>query len=138
MCYWRVSGCKQKDDLRRQAEYMRGRFPEAEIIRDVGSGVRRKDIKTVLERATDGDKLGAVSAHKDRLSRFGTDLVRRIIDIPYGKLVVLDKSDISPGQEPVQDLLTVLHVFSCRMHGLRGYKNKIGEAFSDKSAEKDI
>ncbi len=140
ICYCRVSGYKQKDDLQRQVEYMQGKFPEAEIVKDIGSGIsfRRKGLRTILERAINGDKLRVVSAHRDRLARFGFDLIKWIIEKSGGELVVQNESSLSPEQELVQDLLTILHVFSCRMHGLRSYKNRIDKAFSDKPAEKDI
>ncbi|GBC60110.1 DNA invertase [Desulfonema ishimotonii] len=134
VCYCRVSGYKQKDDLQRQVEYMRKKFPEAEIVKDIGSGIsfKRKGLRTILERAINGDKLRVVSAHGDRLARFGFDLIKWIIEKSDGELVVLNESELSPDQELTQDLLTILHVFSCRMHGLRSYKNQIGKAFSDR------
>lgn len=140
LCYCRVSSHKQRDDLERQVDHMRKRFPKAEIVKDIGSGLgfKRKGLEAILERAIDGDKPRVVSAHKDRLSRFGYDLIRWIVERSGGEVVVLDKSDLSPREELVQDLLTILHVFSCRMHGLRPYKNEIDKAFSDKSAEGDI
>ncbi len=140
VCYCRVSSYKQRDDLRRQVEYMQHKFPEAEIVKDIGSGLsfKRKGLKTLLERAINGDKFKVVSAHKDRLSRFGFELIRWIIENSGGELVVLNESDFSPEQEFTQDMLTVLHVFSCRMHGLRSYKDEIDKAFSPEKSESDI
>ena len=61
---------------------MQGKFPEAEIVKDIGSGIsfRRKGLRTILERAINGDKLRVVSAHRDRLARFGFDLIKWIIE----------------------------------------------------------
>jgi len=134
VCYCRVSSYKQKDDLQRQIEYMQNRFPEAKIIKDIGSGInfKRKGLKAILERAINGDKLRLVSAHKDRIARFGFDLIKWIIEKSDGELLVLNESDLSPEQELTQDLLTILHVFSCRMHGLRSYKNEISKTFANK------
>ena len=119
---------------------MQSKYPQAKIVKDIGSGIsfKRKGLKTILESAINGDKLEIVVAHRDRLCRFGFDLVQWIIGRSGGTVVVLKQTDLSPEQELTQDLLTILHVFSCRMHGLRSYKNKIAEAFADKGAKKNI
>lgn len=133
ICYCRVSSYKQKDDLQRQVEFMRAKYPEAEIVKDIGSGIsfKRKGLRAVLESALSGNSITLVSAHRDRLARFGFDLVRWIIERSGGKLVVLKESYLSPEQELTTDLLTILHVFSCQMHGLRNYKNEVAKALSD-------
>jgi predicted site-specific integrase-resolvase len=127
ICYCRVSSYKQKDDLERQVEFMRTRYPEHEIIRDIGSGLnfKRKGLKTLLESAIKGDVRQVVVAHKDRLSRFGNELIKWLIESHGGELLVLDEIKQSPEQELTRDLLTILHVFSCRLHGLRSYGNAI-------------
>jgi len=127
ICYCRVSSSKQKDDLARQVSYMRFNFPQAEIIQDVGSGLnfKRKGLKALLGRLLKGDKLTVVVAHKDRLARFGTDIIEYFITANGGELMVLNKSELSPQQELTQDLLAILTVFSCRMHGLRRYNKQI-------------
>lgn len=134
ICYCRVSSYKQKDDLARQVQFMRNRFPGAKIIKDIGSGInfKRKGLQTILERTMQGDRIRLISAHKDRLCRFGFDLIKWIIERNGGELLVLNKNDLSPEEELTQDLLTILHVFSCRMHGLRSYKDKIAKDFTDK------
>ncbi len=140
ICYCRVSSYKQKEDLQRQVEFMQERFPDCKIVKDIGSGInfKRKGLKAILESAINGNKLKVVVAHKDRLCRFGFDLVEWIIQRSAGEIVVLKRSDLSPERELTQDLLTILHGFSCRMHGLRNYKNKIAEAFSDKGTEDNL
>lgn len=139
VCYCRVSSYKQKDDLCRQVEFMRSKYPKSEIIKDIGSGInfKRKGLSAILERAMSGDKLEVVVAHKDRLARFGFELIRYIIERSGGKLVVLSQTVFSPEDELTKDLLSILHVFSCRMHGLRNYKKQVSEALSHKRTEKD-
>ena len=129
ICYCRVSSSKQKDDLQRQVGYMRERFPDAEIITDIGSGInyKRKGLKTILERAMQGDKLKIVVAYKDRLARFGTELIEYIINKNGGELLVLNRVDMSPERELSEDILQILHVFSCRINGMRKYGNQIKE-----------
>ena len=136
VCYSRVSSTKQRDDLERQVEYMRSIYPAAEVIRDIGSGInfKRKGLRTLLERLMQGDKLQVVIAHRDRLARFGIDLIQYLIEQNGGELVVLDQTEHIPQEELTQDLLAILHVFSCRMHGLRSYRDKIKE---DKSLSDD-
>ena len=129
ICYCRVSSAKQKDDLLRQAGFMEKKFPGSEVVKDVGSGInfKRRGLRAILERAMRGEQLKVVVAYKDRLARFGTDLIKWVIEQNGGELVVLNEVSLSPEQELAQDLLTVLHVFSCRMHGLRKYRDKIKE-----------
>ena len=129
VCYCRVSSHKQKDDLARQVVFMRERYPNADIIQDIGSGLnfKRKGLDTILQRLLQGDKFTLVVAHRDRLCRFGFELIQSLFEKNGGEIVVLDKSELSPQRELTEDLLAILHVFSCRMHGLRRYENKIKE-----------
>jgi predicted site-specific integrase-resolvase len=140
VCYCRVSSYKQKDDLERQVEFMQAKFPGARIVKDIGSGInfKRKGLNAILESSIDGAVLKVVVAHRDRLARFGVELIKNIIQHNGGELLVLSESDLSPEQELTKDLLTILHVFSCRVHGLRSYKNKISKAFAIESTEEDI
>lgn len=140
VCYCRVSSYKQKDDLQRQVEFMKSKYPEAKIIKDIGSGLnaKRKGIRSILESSMSGVKQTVIVAHRDRLGRFGFDLFKWIIERNGGELLVLDKTEHSPESELTSDLLSILHVFSCRMHGLRSYKAKIAKALSDKGTESDL
>jgi len=139
VCYCRVSSYKQKDDLVRQVNYMREQYPGAKIVKDIGSGLnfRRKGLKALLESSMHGAKQTVIVAHRDRLGRFGFDLLKWIIERTGGELVVLDKTEHSPEQELTKDLLSILHVFSCRLHGLRSYKAKVNQALSNNRTKKD-
>lgn len=140
ICYCRVSSHKQRDDLERQVEFLRNHYPHAEILKDIGSGLnfKRKNLKTILERAMRGTNITLVVAHRDRLARFGIDLIRQVIEQNGGKLVVLDETVLSPEQELVNDLLNIVHVFSARMHGLRSYKKQIHQIVTDLHAASSI
>ncbi len=129
VCYCRVSGKSQSDDLESQVEYMREKFPEAEIIKDYGSGIdfKRKGLRALLERILRGDKLKIIVAHRDRLARFGGEVIQFLVEQNGGEVVVLDKTVYSPEEELTADLLAILHVFSCRMYGLRRYRDQIKE-----------
>jgi putative resolvase len=137
VCYCRVSSAKQRDDLARQVGFMQERFPQAEVIQDCGSGLnfKRKGLRSILERAMRGDKLRVVVAHRDRLCRFGFDLVRFVIERHGGEVVVLDDTKASPDKELVDDLLSIVHVFSCRLNGRRNYKGKKKPADADPRTE---
>lgn len=127
--YCRVSGKGQADALASQVAYLQKHYPEAEIIKDYGSGInfKRKGLRTLLERILRGDKLRIVVAHRDRLARFGGEVIQFLVEQNGGEVVVLDQTVYSPEEELTADLLAILHVFSCRMYGLRRYLDQIKE-----------
>ena len=98
VCYCRVSSHKQTGDLQRQVAFMQQHYPDAEVITDVASGLnyRRKGLATILERLHQGDKLTVVVAYRDRLARFGTELIEQILQQNGGELLVLNQRDLSP------------------------------------------
>jgi len=135
ICYCRVSSHKQRDDLARQIAFMQEKYPQATIVKDIGSGLnfKRKGLEAILERAMRGDKLKVVVAHRDRLARFGYELIRFIIESNGGELVVLSEDSLSPTEELTKDLLNIIHVFSYRIHELKNYKKQISEALSNET-----
>ncbi|WP_445250242.1 IS607 family transposase [Microcoleus sp. OTE_8_concoct_300] len=129
VCYCRVSSPKQRDDLIRQIAFMRELYPTAEIIQDIGSGLnfKRKGLQALLVRFMRGDQLTVIVACRDRLCRFGFELFDFMAKQNGGEILVLDRCVDCPETELTADLLAILHVFSCRMHGLRSYSKKIKE-----------
>lgn len=129
ICYCRVSSTKQRDDLKRQVSFMQSQYPGAEVIQDIGSGLnfKRKGLRSLLVRLMQGDKLTIVVACRDRLCRFGFELFEFMAQQNGGSIVVLEQTVHCPETELTSDLLAILHVFSCRMHGLRSYSKKIKE-----------
>ena len=127
--YCRVSSRNQKDDLLSQIKYMRDKFPNHEVISDTGSGLnfKRKGFNSLLDYVLQGDVSEIVVAHKDRLCRFGFSFFESIATKNSCKIMVLDEIKLSPESELVQDLLSIIHVFSCRLYGLRRYSGKIKE-----------
>lgn len=127
VCYCRVFSAKQKDDLERQKSFMQERYPEHEIVIDIGSGLnfKRRGMRTLLESCVRGDVKEIVVAHRDRLARFGNELFEVVLSVHGGKLLVLEEQSLSPEDELTRDLLSIIHVFSCRLHGLRKYGSKI-------------
>ena len=116
VCYCRVSSAQQRGDLGRQVAQMRELYPDAEIVTDVAGGLnwQRKGLLSILERLHRGDKLDVVVAHRDRLARFGFELIEWLVVQNGGAVLVLNQSDASPESELTEDLLAILHTFSCR------------------------
>jgi putative resolvase len=125
--YARVSSYKQRADLQRQADYLQSLYPTAEVVTEIGSGLnyKRPKFKAVLERVMSGDVAQLVVGHKDRLARFGFDFFQWLCEQNNCKLVVQNNCDLSPEREMVEDILAIVHVFSCRLYGLRKYKTQI-------------
>jgi len=124
VCYCRVSSNGQKDDLQRQINYMQEKYPGWTIYADIGSGLnwKRKGLKTILRRCMQGD-LGKVAvAHKDRLARFGFELIEYVMAQCGVELLCEGESaHKSRETELVDDILSIVTVFSARIHGGRHY-----------------
>ncbi|NEO37075.1 MAG: IS607 family transposase [Moorea sp. SIOASIH] len=139
VAYARVSTHSQRDDLDRQAEFLRSKYPNAEIVTEVGSGLnfkRRKFLK-ILERIYSSDISAFVVAYPDRAVRFGFPLLEWLCQKGGVKLVVLHEGKLSPEQELVEDILSILHCFSARLYGLRKYQKQVTQAVQEKTSEPD-
>ena len=124
--YCRVSSSHQKPDLERQIECLHKIYPNYEIFKDVASGInfKRQGFLKLIERSIKGDFDEVVVAHKDRFSRFAFDFIKWLLQQYNVKLVVLNESNNkSSEQELAEDLLSIVHIFSCRQNGKRKYKN---------------
>ena len=126
ICYARVSTNNQKSQLETQKQCLSTNFPNVEIISDVGSGLnfKRKGLNTILERAISGESIKLILTYKDRLARFGFELIEYIIQRSGGQIVVLNKLETSPTEELTADLISIITSFSARIHGLRSHQNK--------------
>ena len=125
-----MSSQKQHDDLVRQVADMRERFPNADIVKDIGSGLnfRRKGLQALLRRLLQGDKFTLVVAHRDRLCRFGFELIEYMFEQNGGEVMVLDSADVSPQRELTEDLLAVLtRLLQVGCKDLRRYEKSIKE-----------
>ena len=126
ICYIRVSTVGQKDDLKRQKEYMVKRYPKYTIIEDIGSGINfnRKGLRKIIKLAIGGKINKVVVAYKDRLTRFGFELIEDIIkEYSNGEIKVENEKDIKePKEELVEDVLQILNVYTAKLNGLRKYR----------------
>lgn len=130
ICYARVSSRGQKSDLQNQISLLKTKYPDSEIIFDYGSGLNfhRKGLQKIMDFAHKGELQEVVVTYKDRLCRFGFELIEYILETQSNaKIVVLSNNSTSKESELATDLLSIITVFSARMHGLRKYKSQIKE-----------
>ena len=125
--YCRVSNHSQKDDLDTQVIELTRRAPEAEVIREIGSGLnfKRKKFTALMQRVADKEISQIVIGHKDRLCRFGFDFVEWFCNLNGCKITVLGKTELTQHQELMQDFMAIIHCFSSKLYFLRKYKEKI-------------
>jgi predicted site-specific integrase-resolvase len=138
ICYCRVSSSKQMDDLERQKNYFRSIYPDHQLVTDIGSGInwKRKGLQAILEQAMSGVISEIVVAHRDRLCRFAFELLESIFSRCQVKLVVLDAQEHqSSDSDLADDILSIIHIYSCRSMGKRRYQNKKDKDLSHCSSE---
>ena len=141
--YCRVSSHKQKDDLERQIEnvktYMYAKGYQFEIITDIGSGINynKKGLNQIIDMVTNSEVEKIVVLYKDRLIRFGYELIENLCNKFGTTIEIIDNTEKTDEQELVEDLVQIVTVFSCRLQGKRANKAKkmIKELIED---DKDI
>ena len=132
--YARVSTRNQKDDLQNQVEFLK-QFCNAkgiivnQCVEDFGSGLNynRKKWNKLLDEVMANKIKTIVISNKDRFIRFGYDWFEKFCEKFNTKIIIVNNETLSPNEELVQDIISILHVFSCRLYGLRKYKNQIKE-----------
>lgn len=128
--YCRVSSNKQKDDLDRQIEnmkvYLNAQGKPYEIITDIGSGINynNKGLKELTQRITQNKVEKVVVLYKDRLLRFGFELVEYIASLHDCNIEIIDNTEKTEQQELVEDLVQIITVFSCKLQGKRANKTR--------------
>ncbi len=130
--YCRVSSHSQKDDLQSQVTAMEqfclnGGIAVDEWIQEIGGGMnfKRKKFLSLMSRISAGEIKSLLVAHKDRLCRFGFDFFDYMATENGCEIKVVNQESLSPQQEMVEDLMSIIHTFSYRLYGLRKYKKKI-------------
>ena len=128
--YARVSSNKQKDDLIRQVEnlktYMIARGYQFEIIEDIGSGINynKKGLNELINKITNREIDKIVILYKDRLLRFGFELIENLCKKYEVEIEIIDNTEKSEEQELVEDLVQIITEFSCKLQGKRANKAK--------------
>ena len=140
--YARVSSKKQSDDLERQVnnikQYLSSKYETFDIITDIGSGVNYKKpgLLKLIEKINKKEVDLIVVLYKDRLLRFGFELVEYFAELNNVIIEVLDKIDKNQDEELIEDLVQIITVFSCKIQGKRKGKTKqILSEFSQKIEE---
>lgn len=131
VCYARVSSNDQKEDLERQhamlEAYCAAKGWRSEVIKDLGSGMnyRKKGLNQLLEMILRKQMRRLVITHKDRLLRFGSELVFDMCAHQQIEIVIIHKGDQPSFEEELsKDVLEIITVFSARLYGSRSKKNK--------------
>lgn len=132
--YARVSTRNQKDDLKNQVEFLKTFCNSkgmivSQCIEDFGSGLNynRKKWNQLLNEVMENKIKTIVISNKDRFIRFGYDWFEKFCEKFHTSIIVVNNETLSPNEELVQDIISILHVFSCRLYGLSKYKKQIKE-----------
>lgn len=126
--YCRVSSHKQKDDLERQIEnvetYMYAKGYQFELITDIGSGINynKKGLNQLMDMVTNSEVEKVVVLYKDRLIRFGYELIENLCT-KFGTVIeIIDSTEKTSEQELVEDMIQIVTVFSARLQCKRANK----------------
>ena len=131
LAYARVSSSDQKKDLERQHAVLEAFCDkngwQTEIIRDLGSGMNynKQGLGRLLELMVHGQMSRLVITHKDRLLRFGAEIVFRICELKGIEVVIINKSkQPSFEEELTRDVMEIMTVFCAKLYGRRSHKSK--------------
>ena len=128
--YCRVSTPSQKDDLETQISniksYMYAKGYQFEIIMDIGSGInyKKKGLKDLINKINNQEISKVVILYKDRLIRFGYELIEYLCEINNVEIEIIDNTEQSKEQELTDDLIQIITVFANRLYGQRSKKTK--------------
>ncbi|UQS84947.1 IS607 family transposase [Apilactobacillus apisilvae] len=140
MIYARVSTANQKDDLENQTDFLQTYCNAkgviiSEVITDIGSGLNyhRKKWNRLLDNVIAGNIENIYIAYPDRFIRFGFDWFEQFCNKFGTKIVVVNNKKLSPEQELTEDLINIIHIFSCRSYGLRKYRKGLQDDKNSKN-----
>ena len=129
--YARVSSHDQKEDLARQVQVLElfsaQNGWQIEIISDLGSGLNysKKGLKRLITLITNNQVERLILTHKDRLLRFGRELIFSLCEIFGTEVVIINRTEDSTFEEDLaNDVLEIITVFSARLYGSRSHKNR--------------
>ena len=126
--YARVSAKKQMDDLDRQIEnlktYAYTKGYSFELITDIGSGLnyKKEGLKKLIRMICNKEIKKLVILYKDRLVRFGFELIEEVCRINDVEIEIIDNTTVSKEQELTDDLIQIITVFANRLYGSRSKK----------------
>ena len=124
--YCRVSSNKQKEDLQRQIKYIKNIYPKNLIISEIGSGMnnKRAGLIKILDYAIKGELNELVITYKDRLCRFGYELIEHIIKkYSNGKIIILNRDKHQSIENALsEDIIAIMNVYVAKVNGIRSHK----------------
>lgn len=142
--YMRVSSPAQKPDLENQYVNLQqfciaSGIAVDEWVKEIGGGLNfaRPKFLKIVDAIVFGQVEQLVIAHKDRLVRFGYELLEHLCQRHGCKLIVMNVESLSPEQEMIQDMLAIVHCFSSRLYGLRNYQKALREALENDTRAQD-
>ena len=146
IAYARVSSHDQKEDLTRQVQllelYCAKHGYKYEVIQDIGSGMNyyKKGLTKLIDLILDNQVQRLILTHKDRLLRFGTELVFSICEAKNVEIIIINQGNETPSfeEELAKDVLEIITVFSARLYGSRSKKNKKIISDLEKVVETDL
>ena len=144
IAYCRVSSVAQKPDLENQRKHLAAFCQASDLVVDewigeIGGGLnfKRKQFLKLVDAIIAGEVAVLLIAHKDRLARFGFSLLEHLCATHDCRLLVMNTEALSPEQELVQDLMSIVHCFSSRLYGLRNYRKALEKALKDEHRTSD-
>ena len=146
IAYARVSSHDRKEDLNRQVQllelYCTKHGYKYEVIQDIGSGMNyyKKGLTKLIDLILDNQVQRLILTHKDRLLRFGAELVFSICEAKNVEIIIINQGDETPSfeEELAKDVLEIITVFSARLYGSRSKKNKKLISDLEKVVETDL
>jgi len=132
IAYCRVSSYSQKLDLKNQRRILeefcitKG-WSNVKFVEEIGGGLnfKRKEFYNIINDIISDKVDKIILAHKDRFCRFGFELIEKLCEDHSCELHIIDSQSLSPQEEVVKDLMTIIHCFSSRLYGLRNYKKSL-------------
>ena len=144
VAYCRVSRPAQRPDLHNQRAALESYAASTSLVVDewimeIGGGLNfeRKRFLRLVDAIIEGQVSRLLIAHEDRLARFGFALIKHLCETHHTELVVMNTETLSPEQELVQDLMSIVHSFSSRLYGLRNYRKALEKALKDENRTQD-
>ena len=130
VAYCRVSTKSQKDELEKQVEnvksYMYAKGYSFEVITDIGSGInyKNKGLQELISSIDSNQVAKVVILYKDRLVRFGFELIQLLCELHGVKIEIIDNSEYSTDEELTDDLIQIVTLFANRLYGSKSKETK--------------
>jgi predicted site-specific integrase-resolvase len=130
--YSRVSSQDQKADLKRQTRELqnyceKNQFRKIEVIEEIGSGMnyQKRGLRKLITMIEKGEILRVVISFKDRLMRFGSEILYQLCSLKQIEIVELhEEKQKGFEQQLVEDVITIMSVFCAKIYGRRSHRKR--------------